>query len=462
VPGANGHVNGHSADAILDRLGADDRIRAHAAHLDRPDGQQAPDRAPDTDGRRLLLTPASTVRMRAVRWLWQDRIPAGAITVVPGREGIGKSLMLAWLAARITRGQLPGLHRHTPRPVIYAATEDSWAYTIAPRLYAAGADLDMVYRVDVDQDGAIDQLTLPRDNTELAAEIEARGVALLAADPLLSLIHSGIDTHRDRELRTALEPLARLADATGCAVVGLAHFNKSATTDALNLITGSRAFSAVARAVLAIARDPLADDGSCVLSQAKNNLGRLDLPSLRYLISSAEVPTDEGPTYVGVLTFTGESDRTVTDILAEAATDPAERSERDEAAEWLTGYLASHGGAAPRDQIVKAARAEGIAERTLKRARTKAGVGSDRIGFPAKSVWTLPDTHPPSPPTPVGPQSAQSGQDPERGPTGPTAARHDNVHYLPSSQAAHQTHIPDPPPDPPTDPPTGPTEEPSP
>ena len=45
-------------------------------------------------------------------------------------------------------------------------------------------------------------------------------------------------------------------------------------------------FSAVARAVVAIARDTDSDDGSCVLSQAKNNLGRLDLPSLRYVIDS--------------------------------------------------------------------------------------------------------------------------------------------------------------------------------
>lgn len=368
-----------------------------------PDGEpvHTPDPASPTDpggsGRQILLTPASQIRMRPVAWTWTDRIPSGALTVIPGREGIGKSLTLAWLTAQITRGVLPGRHHGTPRPVIYAATEDSWAHTIGPRLHAAGADLDLVYRVDVQHDGGIDALTLPRDCTALGHEIRRLGVALLAADPLLSLIHSGIDTHRDRDLRTALEPLVTMADRTGCAVVGLAHFNKSANPDALNLITGSRAFSAVARAVIAIARDDDADDGSCVMSQAKNNLGRLDLPSLRYTVESVEIPTDEGPTHVGKLTITGESDRSVADILGEAGSggDRENRTERAECADWLTAYLKSQGGEAAREDVLKAARAAGFAEATLKRARTRAKVTTSLAGFPATSHWHLNPHHAP-------------------------------------------------------------------
>lgn len=382
-----------------DRVAAEieDFLTATAAEYYADQGAPAPEAegesAPET-GRRIKLTKASSITMRPVWWTWEDRIPAGSLTVVPGREGIGKSLLLAWLTAQITTGKLPGLHNGKPRPVIYAATEDSWAHTIGPRLFAAGADMDMVYRVDVVHGDQVDQLTLPVDCDALAVEIKALGVALLAADPLLSLIHSAIDTHQDRKLRTALEPLVKLADETGCAVVGLAHFNKSASTDALNLITGSRAFSAVARAVIAMARDTDADDGSCVMSQAKSNLGRLDLPSLRYIVESAEVPTPEGPAYVGKLTFTGESERSVSDILGEAGDGGATetRAERDEAAEWLHGYLLSNGGEAPWSDIRKASRADGFAERTMQRARAKAGATAQREGFPAKTVWRLATT----------------------------------------------------------------------
>ena len=331
--------------------------------------------------------------MRPVYWTWTDRIPAGAITLIPGREGIGKSLTLAWLTAQITRGLLPGIHYGTPRPVIYAASEDSWAHTIAPRLAAAGANLDLVYRVDVETDGVTAYLTLPRDCLSLAVEIKRLGVALLAADPLLSLIHASIDTHRDRDLRTALEPLAALADTTGCAVVALAHFNKSASTDAQNLITGSRAFSAVARAVLSIARDPDAEDGSCVMTVTKNNLGRLDLPSLRYRIESAEVPTDEGPAHVGRLIITGETERSVNDILSATTETAGERSEVNDTAAWLTDFLTTRGGEAPRKDILKAAHAEHIAERTLGRARERLRLTTTRDGFPAVTIWRLDPGH---------------------------------------------------------------------
>jgi hypothetical protein len=184
-----------------------------------------------------------------------------------------------------------------------------------------------------------------------------------------------------------------VADETGCAVAGLAHFNKSVSTDALNLITGSGAFSAVTRAVIAMARDPDAEDGSCVLSQEKNNLGRLDLPSLRYDVLDATVETDEGVAHVGRLRFLGEADRSVSDILGDRS-DPEERSEQDEAAEWLTGYLEHEGGEAPAKKVKAEARAAGIAERTLDRARRRAGVTTKREGFgkDAAYVWRLAST----------------------------------------------------------------------
>ena len=375
----------------------------------------SPPPTPEPASRAVRLTPASAVKMRPVRWIWTDRIPAGAITVIPGREGIGKSLMLAWLTARITTGQLPGIHFGQPRPVIYAATEDSWAHTIAPRLYAAGADLDMVYRVDVEHDGLIDQLTLPRDCATLAVEIERLGVAMLAADPLLSLIHAGIDTHRDRDLRTALEPLAKLADQTGCAVVGLAHFNKSSSDDPLNLITGSRAFSAVARAVIAIARDTDADDGSCVMSQAKSNLGRLDVPSLRYVVETCEIETEEGPAYTGKLVFTGESDRSVADILGANGPEAEQREKLTGAAAWLVSYLMSQGGEAAHADVLKAAKAEGVAERTLFRARKRARVDTRQVGFPARAIWKIlsdDDGYTESPSGPDGSQFCHSSASP--------------------------------------------------
>ena len=85
--------------------------------------------------------------------------------------------------------------------------------------------------------------------------------------------------------------------------------------------------------MLGFACDTEAEDGSCVVSQIKNNVGRLDIPSLRYVIQPATVETDEGPAEVGRLVMLGESDRSVHDILRDRHDD--DRAERDETAEWL-------------------------------------------------------------------------------------------------------------------------------
>jgi hypothetical protein len=388
-----------TAEDILSALGARDRIAdANRARTETRTYGDREDTGPygtgdrTEVGRSVRLTAASDIPLRRPVWLWQDRIPASAITLMSGREGIGKSLALAWVSARVTRGQLPGVLRGQPRAVIYAATEDSWSHTIGPRLVAAGANLDMVFRADVLTDETmIGALSLPLDIAALFGEAEARGVALLACDPLLSLLSDRIDANKEQQLRRALEPLKSAAELGACTVVGLAHWNKSGGTDPLSMIIGARAWTGVARAVHSLARDPADEDGGCVLSLDKCNVGPTwpAIPALRYVIRTKEVDTQDGLAEVGALEFTGETTRGVRDILAEAATDPADRTERDEAAAWLTDYLTEHGGQAPREELIKAARAEGFAEATLKRARTRAGVSTVSAGFPRRTTWHL-------------------------------------------------------------------------
>ncbi len=314
--------------------------------------------------------------------------------------------MCVQLAARLTRGELDGCRLGRPSRVMFATSEDAWEFTMVPRLMAAGADLAMIGRVQVDDAGSIDGLCLPLDAAGLRAYMGSHDVALLVLDPLTSMMDGRIDAHRDREVRTALEPLGRLAEDTGAAVVGLVHLGKSDKADPVNLILGSRAFTAVARVALVAARDP-DDEGSNVLSVEKSNLGRIDVPGLTYRIDGAQIATDEGMAGAGLLVWTGETDRRVRDIMADA---DGERTERDDAAEWLTGYLTDQGGEAAAKDVFASAHAERIAERTLKRARKRAGVTSQRRGFGQGAVWVL---------DPLGPRSGQSGQDSNPGPDGP-------------------------------------------
>jgi hypothetical protein len=210
----------------------------------------------DDGSRTVTLIPASTFRMRPVHWLWDGRIPLGALTLNAGREGIGKSVVAYQLAADLTRGRLSGCLSGTPKSVLVAATEDSWSYTIVPRLVAAGADLERVYRVQVREAGWLSEITMPADLAGVERLGQRVDAALLILDPLLSRLSGKLDTHADAEVRQALEPLAALADRSRLSVVGLIHVNKSLAPDVLTSVMASRAFVAVARTVLFVAADP--------------------------------------------------------------------------------------------------------------------------------------------------------------------------------------------------------------
>ncbi|MET9264122.1 AAA family ATPase [Amycolatopsis sp. NPDC004079] len=359
-------------------------------------------------GRRARITWASEIEPVPVVWAWEldgfGRVPAGSLSIAAGREGTGKSSFGLWVAAKITHGELPGSYHGHSRTVLYVAVEDSWKHAIVPRLIAVGADLAKVARFDVvtglDTEAT---LSLPVDNDILEQTIVSHDVALVVIDPLMSVIAERIDTHREREVRRALDPLAQLADRTGAVILGIAHFGKGRIGDAASLITGSGAFKNVPRSIFGFARDEAAVPGVRVMTQVKNSLGRDDLPSLSYGIEEVEIQADAGLLRTTRLVFNGESERSIHDILRDSrAGDTASPSRRDDAADWLVARLTELGGSAPASEIYDLADVDGISKATLKRARSQANVTAKRGGGKGgSSEWSL---------APSAAHSAHSGQ----------------------------------------------------
>lgn len=342
--------------------------------------------------RTVVLTSASSIKVRPVRWLWQDRVPLGSLALIGGREGIGKSTLAYTLAAQLTAGTLPGRCHGQPRAVIVAATEDSWAHTIVPRLMAAGADLERIYRVEVTtSDNLSTGLSLPMDLVALERHVRDVGAGMILLDPLMSRLAASLDAHRDAEVRRALEPLTMIADRTEASVLGLIHVNKSTTSDPLTMLMGSRAFAAVARAVLFVAADPDDVSGARVIGQPKNNLGRTDLPTLSFGIISGTVGHVDGePITTGKLVWNADSSRSLTDVLESTAEGREGRSAAKEAGDWLLDYLILEGGSAASVDIKRDGAKAGHSQDALKRARTKVGVTVSNIsrpGVPRSTVW---------------------------------------------------------------------------
>jgi hypothetical protein len=309
---------------------AEDETAAAALQQDVAEAEEREGAEPG--GRRIVLRAASGMAIKRIRWVWGQEagghIPVGGITLLAGREGIGKSTISYDIIAKITRGTLPGEFHGDPRGVLVYATEDEWEPVILPRLIAADADVTRVFQADAyEETGEKDWISFPRDLVRLAAQCKEHDVAMVVLDPIMSIIDGKLDTHKDREVRQALDPLSRFASAAGVAVLGLIHVNKSSGTDPLNSLMGSRAFSAVARSVLFCIRTPQIEGvegpDTYLFTQEKCNLGPKQM-SQQYGISQVmlEATDDEGGLFrvpTSRVAWGGTDSRRAGDVLEEAS-----------------------------------------------------------------------------------------------------------------------------------------------
>ena len=342
--------------------------------------------------RELTLTLASDIPMERPHWLWGGYVPIGEFTLIGGRESAGKSSVAYDLTASVTTGKLPGEFHGQPRMVVVVATEDSWAHTIVPRLAVAGADLSLVGRIDVVTTGIRQEISLPDDLGRLEQLIVYNRVALVLLDPLLSRLNARLDTHKDAEVRQALEPLARIAHDTRVALTGIIHVNKGSSQDVMRALMGSTAFGAVARSVLYVMRDPEDETGSTRLcGHAKNNLGVL-AKTLRFGIADTKAgdTPDDGPVYAGKVVWKGEDPRSVAEAVLSVSEDPDVRTETAEAILWLTDYLTHCGGVSHSNKVKQEAKSAGFTVGTLQRARQRMKVQVERTPTsPPQTYWRL-------------------------------------------------------------------------
>jgi hypothetical protein len=123
----------------------------------------------------------------------------------------------------------------------------------------------------------------------------------------------------------------------------------------------------------------------------KNNLGRDDLPSIRFTIEGTLVRTDDGGVSdVGRVVIGQETGTTIREAMERHGDDDEVRTQIAEAKEWLAEYLSEHSHSDSRD-VKRAAVAVGLSESTLKRARKALRVIVTNLSeSPRRTVWSLP------------------------------------------------------------------------
>jgi RecA-family ATPase len=351
-----------------------------------------PPRAPRRAERLIESVPASEIEAKPVRWLWDGRLPCAMLSLLAGEEGLGKSQVSIAIAAQLTRGELEGAYGNGA-DVLFAITEDTREHVAKPRLEAAGADTERVHFVDVIEDDQTTGLELPADSYALMEHAAELGSPLVVIDPLSAFLDRHTDSHKDKDVRAALAPLAAAAEEFEVAALGIMHINKGSSTVARNRLMGSVGFRAAARSVLVLGLDPLdargAEGGARVLALDKHNLGP-PKQSVRIQIESAEVCGAEGTTIPTSSALFGEyCDHNATDVLGAAASH-ADAPKRREAEDFLRDQLG--GGPLPTAEIHVAGEAAGISKATLRRAKEALEV--EAVQQAGGWYWRLPDEQP--------------------------------------------------------------------
>jgi hypothetical protein len=343
---------------------------------------------------RYVVEKAADLRRERVSFFWQDRITVGTITILAGTPGAGKSMLTAKLAADASRGELGGLHAGKPAPSLIMSLEDHRASVIRPRLEAAGADLCLVSFLDIEDTATEDvlSLTLPDHFDLLADAVWTLRPALVVLDPISAVLSGSVDTHKDSPSRAVLAPIHKLAEQASCAVVIVMHTNKGAGNDPMRRLGMSIGFLGAARNAFMLGANPDSDDATRdhrFLTHFKSNTGAY-APTLIYDIAPTMLPAigDEPEAATARLELIGESHLTAADLLV--TPDTGDRTETDEAIEWLEAELAA--GPRPGGVLKADAGRSGIGAKALRTARTLLGVETQREGFGPGSrvMWSLP------------------------------------------------------------------------
>jgi hypothetical protein len=322
----------------------------------------------------LLL---DSVREQKVDWLWRSRIPRGALTVLDGDPGGGKSVLSIDIAAHVSTGTpLPGeTAKRDPSGVVICSAEDSLSHVIVPRLRAAGADLSRIVAIPYSPSVPGEQTfsKLPGDLPILQRAIERVNASLVILDVLVCYIPATLSTNRDQDVRLALAPLAQLADRMQFSCLLLRHLNKNTANPTLYRGGGSIGIVGAARSGLLLANNPN-DPQTRVLALIKSNFGA---PAVSL---SFNIQTADG---LPIIQWTGTCDQTAEQLLAPQTAE--EHGAIREAVEFLREELRN--GPIPAKELFKTAENLGISKASLKRAKPSLAT-SYKVGLDAW-FWEL-------------------------------------------------------------------------
>ena len=341
-----------------------------------------------------VLTPVvqqwktfSEIEPEELLWLWPEKLPLGANTIIAGDPSLGKTLLMLDLAARGSVGAdfIDGVVNDTGVfETILFSDEDDPRTIIGPRLIGMHADRSKIHVLEMvgERNGQERSFRLDKDLMILREKLETcPDVRLIIIDPL-SNYYGSKNGNSEQEVRSILMPLAKLAQEFNVAIVTVMHNSKAQGRSAMHKTIGAVGNAGVARMGWTFVRDPENPDHKLML-QMKENLGQF--PGIKYTTKTVHVPVKGKDVGVASVEFLGTSNARVENILIQ--TEDFKEKSVQPAINFLKARLTQGGAPQAAAPLLEQAGAQGITPGQLKAARTKMGMIDVQAGNCKKWMW---------------------------------------------------------------------------
>ena len=341
-------------------------------------------------GRYPMYRKMSDIKPQPINWLWKDYIAKGTFTLITGEPDLGKSQMTLSMTAIVTTGgnwPVSG-EKCEEGNVIILSDEDNLEKTIRPRLEANGANLEKIHYLDGigkgDSNSDCELFNLKSNLTQLETMInEIKGISMIVIDPLSAYL-AGVDTYNNKDVRSMLAPLSKLAGRYDIAIVCVEHPPKSSNGRAMNQVGGSIAFVAASRSAYLVSKDP-EDEERRLFLKIKNNLSNYS-GGISFTVESHKLPNGIG---ISKVLWCDEPVKKTADEVLAYYNQTEFQHKKESRKKWLQEELAD--GPKNAAEVEKKALTQGMTQKQLRTAKEYAGVSSDKTDFDGGWDLSLPN-----------------------------------------------------------------------
>ena len=160
----------------------------------------------------VSIVRASDLTPEPIQWIWPGWLAAGKVHIFAGAAGIGKTRVTGAIGSTITMGgRFPDGYNSAVADIAIWSGEDDPSDTLLPRLIADGAELKKVHIIRaVIEAGEKRSFDPSKDIPTLEPVLAEHPIRLLIVDPVVSAVAG--DSHKNAEVRRALQPLVDLAE----------------------------------------------------------------------------------------------------------------------------------------------------------------------------------------------------------------------------------------------------------